>query len=148
VSTVGAVLDALTALGAATLPTFQVITGADNSVTTTTPRVLAIGDQPITGESTLDSLDLGTRTERYSVPLAVSVSLPGASTQGAAITAAMDAYTALELAIREFPGGASLGLGEGVNVSPVGGFELRPTATEQGRQAAVRFSVAVFAQTT
>ena len=147
-STIGPVLAALATLGTATLPTFQVVSGSDASAALLTGRVLAVADQPVTGTSALDSMDVGTRTEQYVVPLVVAVSLPGADTQSAAITAAMDAYAAMESAIREYPGGPNLGLGEGVNAMPVGGFEMRPTATEQGRRPAVRFSVAVFAQTT
>lgn len=147
-STVGPVLTALAALGTATLPTFQVVTGSITSVSMLTGNVLALGAEPITGTSDLDSMDLATRVERYTVPIIVSVSLPGPDTEDAAITAAMTAYAALEQAIREYPGGPNLGLGEGVNVIPTGGFSLQPTATDAGRQAAVRFSVAVLAQTT
>lgn len=143
-SSIGPVLTALASLAGTTLTGFQVVAGSDASVTTTGGQVVAVGDQPITGRADLDSLALTSMTEQYAVPVVVSVSLGGPTSQQQAITAAMSAYAALSQAIRL---DQTLGLGEGVSALPTGDFSMTPTATEAGRQAAVRFSVAVFAQT-
>jgi hypothetical protein len=147
------VLAALETLGGTVLtaPDTQIINGSFSSVTTTTGRVFVIGgdpELPIIGTRVLDSMSGRTTREDYVVPLVTSASLPGTDQTLADLQAISD-YQAIELAVREYAGGA-LGLGaQGVmNVLPTGEFSLSRFATENGRSSAVRFSVRVQAQNT
>lgn len=146
-STIPAVLAALVTLGQATLPDWQVINGPLGSVTTTGGRLLMVGEGDVTGRRDLDSMSLGTTSEQYVVSMVANVDLPGTD-QTAADSAAMAAYTALEAAVRLFPGGPTLGLSVVLQALPTGDFSLTRIADENGRHAAVRFTILVYAQTT
>ncbi len=148
-STIPAVLAALTTLGVATLPSSQVINGPRSTVTTTDDRLLIVGEEVTAGRRDLDSMSIGTTSEQYEVSLAVSADVPGTD-QTVADGQALADYAAMELAIREFSGGPNLGLAASgvLRVLPTGDFELKRIASADGRHAAVRFSVAVYAQNT
>ncbi len=148
-STIGAVLDALATLAAATLTDSQIINGPIGSVSVTKPRIVVIGDTPIVGERDLDSMSLSGTREEYDVPVTVSVDLAGAD-QGVADDEAMADYAALELAIREYTGGPNLGLSaSGVRSAlPLRQFQLERFSSSDGRSAAVKFFVHVYAQNT
>jgi len=145
-STVAAVKATLQSVLAAAVPDAQVIYGPRSGVTITTDLVMAIGR--VTGTSVLDSMSVATREERYVVEVDVSASLRAVD-QRDADDKALTAYAAAESAIRTFPGSA-LGLeAAGVmSALPTGEFQLAELADEDGRHAAVRFGVAVYAQTT
>lgn len=144
-SSIPAVKAALVSVLAGALPDTQVIYGPKEAVTTTGPRILTVGR--VVGSRELDSMSLDTSSESYTVDLVASVSLAGTSQQAADDLALAD-YAAAEVAVREYPGGPTLGLGDGIRVLPTGEFELAELADENGRHAAVRFSVRVYAQTT
>jgi hypothetical protein len=149
VSSIPAVLAALTTLGVATLLNSQVINGPRATVTTTDDRLLIVGEEVTSGQRDLDSMAIGTTSEQYTVSLAVSADVPGTD-QTAADALELAVFAAMELAIREYPGGPNLGLGaQGVlSVLPTGAFELKRIASADGRHAAVKWSVAVYAQNT
>jgi hypothetical protein len=144
-STIPAVKAALVTVLAAALPNTQVIYGPSGAVTVTEDRLLTVGK--VTGSRELDSMSLDTAAERYTVELVASVDLAGTSQQAADEMVLAD-YAAAEQAIREYPTGPNLGLGAGVQVLPTGDFELAEQADADGRHAAVRFVVNVYAQTT
>jgi hypothetical protein len=141
VSTIPTVKAQLVSVLTAALPSTQIIYGPP--VPPLPPRVLAVGKAIGTRE--LDSLSLETTAEQYTVELIASVSLSGADQQAADELVLAD-YAAAELAIREHPSGPSLGLSGTVHVLPTGEFELSEQADDNGRHAAVRFSVSVYAQ--
>ena len=142
-SSIPTVKAALVSVLAAALPASQVIYGPVTAVTTTTARVLTVGRAQ--GRRDLDSLSLSTAAEQYTVDLQVSVDIPGGSTQQTADEQALADYAAAEAAVR---GNPTLGLSGTIQVLPTGAFELLEQADPEGRHAAVRFSVAVYAQTT
>ncbi len=141
------VLAALVTLGQATLTGWQVINGPLGSVTTTTGRLLVVGEGDVTGRRDLDGMSLDTTLEAYVLSLVANVDLPGTDQQ-AADTLALAAYAAMETAVRGYPGGPTLGLPGVVQALPTGDFALMRKADENGRHAAVRFTVAVLAQNT
>lgn len=147
-TTLPVVLTALTELAKATLGAdWQVINGPVRSITVTKERMLLIGDEPVSGRRDLDSMSLLTTAEQYTVPLVANVDLPGTD-QGAADAAALAAYEAIEAAVRTHPDGPNLGLGDSIQALPTGEFSLQRQADDDGRHAAVRFSIFIFAQTT
>jgi hypothetical protein len=148
-TTIPVVLAALTTLGGTILTGWQAINGPPGSVTTTEDRLLFVGDEEIVGDRQFNSMTGQTTSERYTVPVALSVSLPGTD-QLAADALALDAYKLFEVAIREYPGGSDLGLSAaGVQEAlPTGEFRLTRRATDDGRHAAVRFFVQAKAQNT
>lgn len=146
-SSIPDVLDKLVELGSEILPNSQVIYGPPASVTTLDDRVLVVADRPVRAVAELDSMSLDSSSENYVVPMAVSVDVAGTD-QRTAVLAAIADYEAMEKAIREHPLGPSLGLGEPTHVLPTGDFELQQRADDNGRHAAVLFSVQVYAQIT
>jgi len=148
VTTIPAVLDALQALGIATLTSAQTIQGPTTSVTTTTGRIFVIAGEPIVISRDFDSMAVGTTQEDYLVPLVWSVDMPGTD-MGAAIDAVTADYTAMELAIREYPG-MDLGLSASgvLSAKLFGDAQLQPFAGDFGRSAAVRAALRVQAQNT
>ena len=148
-STVPAVLAALASLGQTTLPNSQVINGPRDSRTTTGSRILLIGgdgSEAITSGPTAE-MSISTMDETYTVNLTVSASVP--STDQTAADALADAdYTAMKLAVRDYPG-STLGLSSGVlRIMPTDFFSWRRVATENERNTAIDFSVAVYVHRT
>jgi hypothetical protein len=139
-TTIPTVKAALVALARTALPTSQAIYGPVTGVTTTGPRLVAVGQ--VTGTRELDALTLTTTLERYVITVAVSVDLPGTDQQTAEEMALAD-YAALEAAIRA---DITLGLPGTVQVIPTGTFDLLEQADPDGRHAVVLFSVNVTAQ--
>jgi hypothetical protein len=135
VSTVLAVWDALVALGQTTLSGFQVVEGPPDSVSTLGAKVLIVGDGEIVS---LNPLAVETASETYEMPLVISVSLPGADMR-APISAALDAYALMESAIR----GLSV---QGVLRVVPGDWRMQTASDSNGRSAAVKFGVRVYAQ--
>ena len=114
--------------------------------------MLVIGgdpETPIEGERQLDSLSGTTSHEDYVVPLVVSASISGTD-QTAADALALADWAAMEVAIREYPGGADLGLAaQGVlSVLPIGPFTMPRYSTSDGRSTAVKWGIRVRAQNT
>ena len=146
-STIPAVKAALATVIGAAISGAQVINGPASSVTTLADRVVEIGNAA--GVRELDSLTLGTTSERYMVELTFSASLSGTD-QTAATALALADYEAAELAIREYSGGPGLGLSASgvLQVLPTGEFSLQEQADSNVRNAAVRSSVSVYAQNT
>ena len=144
-STVSAVKTALVSLLTTACPDAQVIDGPPDASALNGVQIISVGR--VSGTRELNSLSGSTSEERYVVDLVASVSLPGTEMQ-APRDLAMDLYEAAELAIREYAGGANLGLGDGIQALPTGAFELDEQADENGRHAAVRFGVAVIATNT
>ena len=140
-SSVAAVKAALVSVLTSALPDTQVIYGPVTAVSTTRPRVLTVGKA--TGRRDLDSLTLGSVAETYAVDLVCSVDLAG-SVQQAADEAALSDWAVAEAAIRA---DITLGLLGTVQAVPTGDFELLEQADAEGRHAAVRWSVLVYAQT-
>lgn len=123
----------------ATLPASQVIYGPIESVATAKPRVISIGGA--VGTRDMSDLALTTATERYTIALLVSVSLPGYQQQLADEVALADYEAACDAITAAGP---DLGLGNGASICPDGQFELTETSTENGRAAQVLFGVSVF----
>jgi hypothetical protein len=140
-SSIPAVKAALVSILTTALPNTQVIYGPVTAVTTTTPRVLTVGRA--LGRRELDGLSLTSCSEQYAVDLVASVDLGGTGQQSADDLALAD-YAAAETVIRADP---TLGLSGTIQALPTGEFELMEQADENGRHAAVRFSVQVYAQT-
>lgn len=138
-TTIPAVKAALVTLCASTLPSSQVIYGPITSVTTTTGRVVCVGN--VAGIRDLDSLAMTSTVERYTVDLSVFADLPGTNMQAADEQALSDYEDLVTAILANF----TLGLGN-VEVVPTGEFELREKADSDGRHAAVTFSVSVTAQ--
>jgi hypothetical protein len=116
VSSVGAVVAALVNLGEATLDgdEWQVIDGPANTVTTVRDRVLAVGADEIVSLDDADSYAGASFAERYTVPLIISVSLPGPDALAAARVEALAVHEEFYNAVRDSPG-RNLGLSaEGV----------------------------------
>jgi hypothetical protein len=149
VSSIPAVLAALKTLGEATLAGWQGINGPLGSVTTTTGNLIVVGDDDVVGDRQLDTMGVGTASETYSVPIVVNVDVPAATDQQVADTLALNAYDSLERAIREHASGPNLGLPAWVRSAlPTGEFRLMRRSDENGRHAAVRFYVNVYAENT
>lgn len=141
-SSIPTVKAALVTVLQAALPATQVIYGPLSAVTTTGPRVLTVGR--VVGTRSADALDMGTAAESYTVELVCSADLTGTNQQSADEAVLAD-YVAGEHAIRA---DITLGLPGTVSVVPFGEIELVEQADENGRHAAVRWSVSVYAQTT
>jgi hypothetical protein len=139
-TTIPAVKAALVALVEATLPDTQPIYGPISSVTTTGPRVLAIGN--VIGTRELDSLSLSSTVERYTVDLAVSVDYVGTDQQSASNAALSDYEEMVDAILADI----TLGVPGVLQVLPTATFELREQADSDGRHAAVLFAVSVTAQ--
>jgi hypothetical protein len=148
-STVPAVIAALVALGEATLDIdeWQVIDGPLESVTTARPRLLLVGDEDIVSDTQFNNLAASETDDRYTVPLLVSVGLPGADSLAIARTEAMDTYEAIRDAVLNAPG-RNLGLSaQGVLEAVVTGERrVTPYARPEGRACDVRFFVNIWAQ--
>jgi hypothetical protein len=149
VSSVGAVVAALVALGEATLDgdEWSVIDGPANTVTTVRDRVLAVGADEIVSLDDADSYAGASFAERYTVPLIISVSLPGPDALAAARVEALAVHEEFYNAVRDSPG-RNLGLSaEGViDVFPTSERRIQQFANENGRSVAVRFGVDVYSQ--
>lgn len=138
-SSIALVKAALVAILTPALPDTQVIPGPVD-VTMLRSRVLEVG-----GESTpiliqVTSLDGSSRTETYTLMLTASVSQSG-TILGVAEASAVDDCAAAVAAIVANP---SLGL-DNLNATVTGNAELTESANAQGRSAAVRFPVEIFA---
>lgn len=148
-SSIPAVIAALVTLAEATLDpeVWLVIDGPANSVTTTRDRVLAVGDEEISSPTSPDSYAAASMSERYTVPLVVSVSLSGPDTLPTARVEAIAAYEAVCAAVLDVLD-RDLGLGvQGVvDVVPATERRVQQFATAEGRSVAVRFGVQVYAQ--
>ena len=142
-STVPVVLAALTTLGTATLTNAQVINGPAGSVTTTTGRLLLIGDQDFDIEDEFDSVAEVSTTEHYVVPCGVAADLatPDQSLADAQVHADFATFRA---ALAADP---SLGLSGSysLRVAIVGVRTFRRAATSEGRSSLIRFGIDVFA---
>lgn len=139
-SSIPTVKAALVSVLAAALPSTQIIYGPSNSVTTKGPWVATVGRA--VGTRSPDAMDFASAKEEYTVELMCSVSLAGTSPQ-AADGLALANYASAEAAIRA---DTTLGLPGTVQVTGFGQFELMEQADSDGRHAAVRWSVQVYAQ--
>jgi hypothetical protein len=150
VSSIPAVLAALKTLGDATLAGWQGINGPVGSVTTTAGNLFLVGDEDVVADRQFDSMGIDTTSETYTVPIIVNADVSAGTDQQTADTLALDAYMLFERAIREYPAGPNLGLAASgvLQALPTGEFRLMRSADDQGRHAAVRFFVAIYAQNT
>lgn len=132
------------------LPLTQVIDGPREAVTTMTERVLTVGARIYDASREDDSMDGSTSAEQYTVEMVNSVSLAGADTLDDAVALVLADYAQAEQYIREYPGGQELGLLAGgvLQVAPSRDFELVKRADENGRHAALRWGVRIYAQVT
>lgn len=128
------------------LPDVQVIYGPASAVSGTTKKILTIGGFD-DGFAELDSMEATTESERYSFDCQAAVSIAG-NDQQKATEAVVDIYVATKIALREFPGGHDLGLGESVQMFPTGNFKLQERADQDGRHAQITFKIAILAQVT
>jgi hypothetical protein len=145
VSTVPEVLAAIAVLGAATLPTYQVVNGPYGSVTVTKGQVFWVADEDFEIQREPDSLAGVTATEEYVVPCGVDASVPTPD-QSVADAQAWAAYEALEAAIIANP---HLGLSAAfsLHATIIGTQTFRRLPDQNGRYALVRFGLHVFATT-
>jgi hypothetical protein len=144
-SSIPTVKAALVSVLAAALPSTQVIYGPVTAVTTTGSRVLTVGRA--VGRREQDALGTTTASEQYTVELTNSVDIAGTSQQAADEQALAD-YVAARAAV---DADSTLGITSlaTVQVLATGAdFELLELADDDGRHAAVRWSVSVYAQTT
>ena len=149
-STIPAVVAALVTLARATLDqtAWQVIDGPPGVVTSTRDRVFLVGDDEITSVTEWNDLAAVTMDDRYSVPLRVSIALPGADTLPTCRVEALAAYEAVRDAVLASPG-RNLGLGgQGVLEVVVAGCRVSQLAVENGRAVEVRFFAQVYAELT
>jgi hypothetical protein len=148
-SSVPAVLAALTTIGRNALPDSQVINGGLSSETVTLGRALLIGDEEILIQRDFDSMSDVTTSEQYMVPLATIADFPG-SDQLLADAAAFADYEAIVQAILDHPSGHTLGLSASgvISALPLGEHRFLRASDRTGVHAMVRFGVQVYAQTT
>lgn len=146
-STIPAVIAALVALGQATLDgeLWETIDGPIETVTTAAQRLLLVGDAEIISPTDFDSLGSSGMSERYTVPLLISVSLPGPDSLITARTQAFATHEEIRDAILNSP---SLGLvAQGVlSAFPTSERRVQQYATPEGRSVAIRFGLDVYAQ--
>ena len=142
-STVPAVLAALATLGVATLTSSQVINGPAGSVTTTTGRLLLIGDQDFDVEDEFDSVAEVSTTEHYVVPCAIAADL-STPDQSVADAQAWADFAVFRLMVAADP---TLGLSGSysLHAAVVGVKTFRRAATSEGRSSLIRFGIDVFA---
>lgn len=138
-SSISAVKAALVEVLTEALPQSQVIYGSRAAVTVTGPRLALVGR--VLGRRDVSSLDLG-MSELYTVEIQNSVSLATVEQQMADDLALAD-YDASVTAIRA---DITLGLPGSLQVIPTGEIELVEVASEQSRDAVVRWYVNVLAQ--
>jgi hypothetical protein len=146
-TTIPAVIAALVSLGEATLDgdEWQTIDGPANTVTTIKDRVFAVAAEEIVSPTDYDSLG-GSQSERYMVPLIISVSLPGPDTLAAARVAALAAHDDLrEAIVNADPRNLGLGSEGVVDVYPTPERRVQQFANENGRSVAIRWGVDVYA---
>lgn len=150
-STVPAVLAAITALAITALPnSCQVVNGPAGAVAVTRGRVVLIGpdsDEEILITEDYDSLSNVTTSEEYFVPMTAVADYSGTD-QTVADGAAFADCTAVLQAIADHPSGPTLGLEASgvISVQAVGERRFQRVANESGRHAVVRFGVQVYAQ--
>lgn len=149
-STVPAVLAALTSLARAALPNTQVINGPAGSVARTKDRVLLVGpdsDEEILIDEQFDSMSNETTSEAYVVPMTVVADYSGID-QTISDSAAFADCAAMLQAIGAHPSGPTLGLEASgvISVLPIGERRFQRVANESGRHSVVRFGVQVYAQ--
>jgi hypothetical protein len=152
-STIPAVIAALKTLAEATLTSpppndWQVIDGPATTETVWKQRMLVIADEEILSPTDFDSLGAFGMEERYTVPLLLSVSLPGPDSLPTCRTEAFAAHELIRDALLGAAADRRLGLtAQGVlNVVPTGERRIQQFATETGRSVAIRFGVDVYAQ--
>jgi transcriptional regulator GlxA family with amidase domain len=135
-STVPAVKAALVALFAGNLPGAQVLYGPRGPLVG--PSIVEVGD--VSGTVEQASLNAARVTERYVVEVIVSCTIDGPDVQQDATEAALALYGSAEVLVRS----TDLGV-PGVVAHSTGEFELAETAMAAGRNAAIRWGVAVHA---
>jgi len=154
-STVPVVMAALDSLLTSTLATllpveWQVVFGSRNAVTITKNYVAVI--EGATGNDALVTMELSRSSEAYLVKIELSGSIAGAGdeTLQTVTTNVFAAKTAIEHAVREFPAGPDLGLGASgvLQALPLKGWEYKPKASGDVREALVGFGIQVIAQNT
>jgi hypothetical protein len=145
-STVDAAVAALVAVAGVAAPSAQIIDGPIEGVTVTQDGVIVVGDTEIIGTAEFDSMSSTTTTENYVVPMVASVSLQDTS-MSAARNAAVVLYETVKAAIVADPT-LGLGLGASFHGFPTGEWSVQQRAEGNGRNAAVRFGVAVMATNT
>ena len=147
-SSVPAVLAALTALGSATLPDRQVINGGTDAEPITRERFLLVGDEEFDIEEDFDSMSTETSSEQYVVPCTAGADLSGTDPMQATAAAFAD-YRTFRQAVLQHPSGHTLGLeADGViSVLPVGTRRFVRRSDQNGKHAVVRFGFRVYAQT-
>jgi hypothetical protein len=146
-STIPAVLAALVTLVEATLSTdeWQIVDGPPDAETQRAQRLVTIGEDDIVSPTDFDSMAAQGMAERYTIPMTVSVALPGPESLIVCRTEALAAHEAIREAVLATP---SLGLvAQGVlSAFPTGERRIQQFATPEGRSAAIRFGIDVYAQ--
>jgi hypothetical protein len=122
----------------------QVIYGPREAAAQVGPLVLSIG--PTRGMKRLDAMTLASTEERYTQTLTASCSLAGADSQQLAVETACQVWQLVEAWLRANP--TLAGTAGVLQALPAEEFELIVQADEDGRHAAMRFGVAIVAQTT
>lgn len=149
-STIPAVVAALVALGEATLSLdeWQVIDGPVGAVTAAMPRVLLVGDEEIVSATDFNNVAASEMDDRYTVPLLVSVTLPGADSLPVCRVDALAAYEDIRDAVLAPALARNLGLGAQNVLEAVvtGERRVQPYAMPEGRSVTVRFYVSIWAQ--
>jgi hypothetical protein len=148
-STIPAVIAALKALVEATLDTsaWQIVDGPPDVDTQKAQRLVAIGDDDIVSPTDFDSMAAQGMAERYAVPMTVSVNLPGPESLIISRAEALAAHEEIREAVLATP---SLGLvAQGVlSAFPTSERRIQQFATPEGRSAAIRFGIDIYAQLT
>lgn len=142
-SSIPTVKAALVTVLTAALPATQVIYGPVTAVTTTTDRVLTVGK--VIGRREADSMSMSSASEQYTVELVNSVDTAGTAQQAADELVLADYAAGMAAVMADLTLGIT---GFAVSVTPFADFELAEQADDNGRHAAVRWAVSVYAQTT
>jgi hypothetical protein len=146
VSTVDAAIAALVTVAGVAAPNAQIVDGPLEGVTIIHDQVVVVAYTEIAGTAEFDSLSSTTTTENYVVPMAASVSLQ-TPVMSEARNAAIALYETVKAAIIADPT-LGLGLGTTFHGFPTGEFSVVQRPIENGRNATVRFGVAVMATNT
>lgn len=124
------------------LPGVTVRYGSKPPITSTVSKNLSVGR--VAGVRDLDGMTLESVQERYTVECALAVN---SRADAQTVTEeAMALYVAADAAVRLYPSGPGLGLGETVSAIPTGDFELNELEDETLQHSVVVFSVTVMAQ--
>jgi hypothetical protein len=147
VSTIPAAIAALVTLVEATVDTvaWQITDGPPDTEAQRAQRLISVGDDEIASPTDFDSMAAQGMAERYMIPMTVSVALPGPESLIVCRTEALAAHEAIREAVLATP---SLGLvAQGVlSAFPTSERRIQQFATPEGRSAAIRFGIDIYAQ--